>query len=50
MEQRIVISRSKKKRACPKGSGNLQYTEMVVYHTKAPGGKLFSTTRHEIVK
>jgi hypothetical protein len=53
-KQRVVISKSARKKQCPKGSSNLVMMEQVVY--KTPLGKVngkmkySSQTRHEVAK
>lgn len=44
-----IVSKSKKRRAVPKGSGSLRWTQEVIYTTKLSNGKLESRTVHEIV-
>lgn len=48
MATRIVISKSTKKRAMPKGSKMYNHSEMVVYKTKLANGNYHSQTKHEI--
>jgi len=59
MTTRTVFSRSKKRKCTSSVLTEFgiqmrykanDYTEMVVYKTKLPSGRILSTTRHEIVK
>lgn len=49
MTTKTVVSKSTKRRGVPKGSKNLQFTQMVIYQERLPNGKTISKTKHEVI-